>query len=118
MAKHRVREKTGTRKSGDRKGEIVLYKAANGVSALEVRLEQDTVWLNLNQIADLFRRDKSVISRHLHNVYKEKELNQESTVAFFATVQMEGGRQVAREVAPREKDAITRIVTNLISKRK
>jgi prophage maintenance system killer protein len=117
MAKRRVREKVATWKSGDRKGEIVLYRAANGLSALEVRLEQDTVWLNLNQIADLFKRDKSVISRHLRNVYKEKELDQKSTVAFFATVQMEGARQVTREVEYYNLDAILSVGYRVNSKR-
>ncbi len=63
-------------------GQIVLYQ-----NKMEVRLIQDTVWLSLNQIADLLERDKSVISRHLFNIYKEEELDRKSTVAFFATVQ-------------------------------
>lgn len=67
-------------------GKIVLYK-----NKLEVRLEKETVWLSINQIAELFGRDKSVISRHLNNIYKTKELNRSLTVAFFATVQNEGG---------------------------
>ncbi len=92
MAKPKVREKNGHLGVRRRKGEIVLYKTPNGAAALEVRLEQDTVWLNLKQIPDLFKRDKSVISRHLRNVYKEKELDRKSTVAFFATVQIEAVR--------------------------
>ena len=63
-------------------GQIVLYQ-----NKMEVRLIQDTVWLSLNQIADLLERDKSVTSRHLFNIYKEEELDRKSTVAFFATVQ-------------------------------
>lgn len=62
------------------RGEIVIYQGA-----LEVRLEQESVWLNLNQIAALFERDKSVISRHLGNVFREEELDRQSVVAFFAT---------------------------------
>jgi len=50
-------------------------------------LEHDTVWLSLNQLVDLFERDKSVISRHLLNIFKSKELDKASTVAYFATVQ-------------------------------
>ena len=53
---------------------------------------EDTVWLNLDQIAKLFERDKSVISRHIKNIFNSKELTHTSTVAFFATVQIEGGR--------------------------
>ncbi len=83
------------------KGQVMLYK-----NRVEVRLEKETVWLSLNQMADLFERDKSVISRHLHNVFKEKELSRFSTVAFFATVQKEGGRTVARQVEYFNLDAI------------
>jgi len=117
MAKHKIREKTGIWRSGDRKGEIVLYKAANGGSAIDVRLEENTVWLSLIQIAELFKRDKSVISRHLRNVFKEKELNRSSTVAFFATVQNEGGRQIAREVEFFNLDAILSVGYRVNSKR-
>ncbi|MFC1567200.1 hypothetical protein ACFL4A_05125 [bacterium] len=56
-------------------GKVVLYK-----NKVEVKLTEDTVWLNLNQIADLFDRNKSVISRHLSNICKEKELNKKSTI--------------------------------------
>ena len=72
--------------SGDR-GEIVIFQEAQGQPGLEVRLEQESVWLSLNQIAALFERDKSVISRHLRNVYATAELDRAATVAFFATVQ-------------------------------
>jgi prophage maintenance system killer protein len=69
----------------DSKGQVVLYK-----NRLEVRLEQDTVWLSLNQLADLFERDKSVISRHLRNVFEEKELTKDSVVAKYATTAADG----------------------------
>jgi hypothetical protein len=86
---------------GDR-GEIVIYQpgagAGEGGGRLEVRLEKESLWLSLNQIAAVFERDTSVISRHLHNVFGEGELDRESTVAFFATVQEEGGRTVERQV--------------------
>ena len=68
-------------------GEILLYQTDDGQTTLDVRLEAETVWLSLNQMADLFLRDKSVISRHLGNIFKTDELNRESTVAKFATVQ-------------------------------
>jgi hypothetical protein len=67
------------------KGQIILYK-----NKLEVRLEEDTVWLSLNQLADLFERDKSVVSRHLRNVFEEKELNKDSVVAKYATTATDG----------------------------
>jgi prophage maintenance system killer protein len=66
-------------------GNVVLYKALDGSIALDVKLRDETVWLNLNQMGQLFDRDKSVISRHLRNVFMEKELGRKSVVAFFAT---------------------------------
>jgi hypothetical protein len=56
------------------KGEVVIYKTRGGKTALEVKLQQETVWLNLNQMTELFKRDKSVISRHIRNIFKEGEL--------------------------------------------
>lgn len=61
-------------------GEIVLYRAADGGPALDVRLERETVWLSQAQLVDLFQRDQSVISRHLRNVFKEGELPEESNM--------------------------------------
>ncbi|HEY6000548.1 MAG TPA: RhuM family protein [bacterium] len=72
------------------KGEIILYKEEQGAPALEVRLEQESLWLNLNQISALFERDKSVISRHLGNVFREGELDRRAVVAFFATTAADG----------------------------
>ena len=77
------------------KDEIVLYQPDDTIR-LEVRLQDDTVWLSLNQIAQLFDRDKSVISRHIREIFKEHELQKEATVAKNATVQIEGGREVIR----------------------
>jgi death-on-curing family protein len=71
-------------------GGVALYRAADGTIALDVRLERDTLWLNLNQIAGLFERDKSVISRHLRNVFKSGELDRDSVVALFATTAADG----------------------------
>ena len=66
-------------------GNVVLYKAPDGAISLDVKLRDETFWLSLNQMAQLFDRDKSVISRHLRNVFIEKELERKSVVAFFAT---------------------------------
>jgi len=73
-----------------RGGEIVFYQAPDGSVKLDVRLERDTIWLSLNQMVALFDRDKSVISRHLRNVFREGELDRESVVAFFATTAADG----------------------------
>ena len=72
-------------------GQFLLYQTEDGRTRLEVRLEAETVWLSLNQMAELFQRDKSVISRHIRNVFEEGELRPEATVARSATVQAEGG---------------------------
>jgi hypothetical protein len=88
------------------KGEIVLYQSPDGNAALDVRLEGETLWLSLNQVARLFERDKSVISRHLGNIFKTGELDREATVAFFATVQDEAGRRVERQIEYFNLDAI------------
>ncbi|MBQ2182745.1 MAG: death-on-curing protein [Bacteroidaceae bacterium] len=69
------------------KGQILLYQTPDGESRIEVRLQGETVWLNLDQMAELFQRNKSTISRHIKNVFEEGELQQDATVAFFATVQ-------------------------------
>lgn len=78
--------------------EIQIYKSKDGTTEIQVKLENETVWLSLNQMAELFDRDKSVISRHINNVFNEKELSSEATVANFATVQIEGGREVERNI--------------------
>ncbi len=81
------------------KGSIILYTAPDGVSKIEVTLHDETVWLTLDQMAELFQRNKSTISRHIKNIFEDGELNSDSTVAFFATVQTEGDRQVERNIA-------------------
>ncbi|MBT9438548.1 MAG: hypothetical protein GAS50_05075 [Desulfobacterales bacterium] len=78
------------------KGEIIIYQTEDGQTSLEVKLIEETVWLNFNQMAELFKRDKSVISRHISNIFKTGELSKEATVAKYATVQMEGGRKITR----------------------
>ncbi len=98
------------------KNEIILYHSDNLPDHIEVRLDEDTVWLTLNQIAQLFNRDKSVISRHLRNIYKEGELSQEATVAKNATVQVEAGRKVRREIEYYNLDAILSVGYRVNSK--
>ena len=81
------------------KGQIILYQTPDGESKIEVRLENDTVWLSADQMAELFQRNKSTISRHIKNVLEDGELEEAATVAFFATVQNEGERKVERKIA-------------------
>jgi len=70
--------------------QIIIYQLPSGKTTIDVKVENDTIWLTLNQIADLFGKNKSTISRHLFKIYSEEELLREATVAFFATVQNEG----------------------------
>lgn len=98
------------------KNEIVLYQSGELAEHIEVRLDEDTVWLTLNQLAQLFNRDKSVVSRHLTNIYKEGELSQEATVAKNATVQIEAGRKVKREIDYYNLDAIISVGYRVNSK--
>ena len=69
---------------------FAIYKTEDGVTKIDVRVENETVWLSLDQLADLFQRDKSTISRHIKNIFEEGELQRESVVANFATTATDG----------------------------
>lgn len=84
--------------------QLVIFEGEAG--QVEVRLEGETVWLSLQQLADLFGRDKSVISRHLKGIFSTGELPREGTVAKNATVQLEGTREVVRHIEYYNLDAI------------
>ena len=79
-------------------GQFLVYKTEDGKLKIDVKFQGETVWLSLNQLCELFHRDKSVISRHIKNIFDEGELVSEGTVAKSATVQTEGGKQVTREI--------------------
>jgi len=78
--------------------ELIIYESKDGNIKLDVNLKNETVWLSLTQISKLFGRDKSVISRHIKNIYEEGELEREATIAKFATVQTEGQRNIERNI--------------------
>jgi hypothetical protein len=80
-----------------KKGEIIIYKSKEGPE-LEVRLEEETVWLTQKQMALLFDKDVRTINEHIKNIYKEGELDEESTIRKFRIVQKEGKREVERKV--------------------
>jgi hypothetical protein len=90
----------------DDPGEFILYQTEDGLTRVDVRVFHETVWLSLGQISELFQRDKSVISRHIANVFDEGELRRGATVAEFATVQTEGGRRVERQIEHYNLDVI------------
>ena len=89
--------------------DIVIYQTKD--KKIEVSLEKETIWLSLNQISELFDKDKSVISRHLRNIFKSGELNKDSTVANFATVQTEVRRKIKRAA----KTQLVNLITQMIS---
>ena len=70
--------------------EIIIYQTENGLAKIDVRLENETVWLSLDQMAVLFQRDKSTISRHIKNIFSEGELIRDSVVANYATTATDG----------------------------
>ncbi|MEG1789004.1 MAG: RhuM family protein, partial [Kiritimatiellia bacterium] len=74
----------------ENRGEILIYQTQDGKTKIEVQLQNDTVWLTGDQIAELFQRDKSTISRHLKNVFSEGELDRNAVVANFATTAADG----------------------------
>ena len=91
---------------------LVLYQTGASPVSVKVRFDNDTAWLTLNQMADLFGRDKSVISRHLANIFNSKELKRKTTVADFATVQIEGGVEKTRELYTEGLSACGFVVNN------
>jgi len=96
---------------------IEIYAAEDGQAQLQVRLQQDTVWLTQKQMGELFDRDYKTVSKHINNVFKEGELERKATVAKFATVQMEGDRTVEREIEHYNLDVIISVGYRVKSKR-
>jgi hypothetical protein len=95
-----------TKHAADGFNEILLYTTPNGKVKVEIYLQNETIWLTQQKIADLFGVDRSVVTKHLSNIYKESELNKESTSAKIALVRMEGNREVNRLVEFYNLDAI------------
>jgi len=96
---------------------IIIYKNKSGEIELRGDFKKETLWANLQQIADLFNTDKSGISRHIKNIFQNKELEQKSTVAKIATVQKEGKREVKREIEFYNLDVILSVGYKVNSKK-
>ena len=77
---------------------MLIYQSDDGLIKIDTKFENETIWLTLDQMSELFQRNKSTISRHIKNIYDDGELTPESTVAKFATVQNEGNREVTRNI--------------------
>ena len=95
--------------------QLIIYEDKN--KQIEVQIKKDSIWLNLNQISLLFEKDKSVISRHIKNIYDTGELQRERTVAKFATVQTEGKRKVKRLIEFYNLDVIIAVGYRVNSKK-
>lgn len=99
------------------KSKMIIYTTEDGLVKIETTFDSETVWLSLDQMATLFQRDKSTISRHIKNVFEEGELIRDATVANFATVQNEGNRQVERNIEYYNLDVIISVGYRVKSKR-
>jgi hypothetical protein len=97
--------------------EFLLYQGEDGSTRIEVRFEGETAWLSVVQIAELFQRDRSVILRHIANVYEEGELDRDATCARHAQVQREGDREVTREIESFNLDVIISVGYRVKSQR-
>ena len=96
---------------------IVIYQTEDGQTQIDVRLENETVWLTQAQMAELFQTDRTSIVRHINNIYKVEELDRESTCAKIAQVQIEGKRTVKRNIPYFNLDMIISVGYRVNSKR-
>ena len=116
-----MNEKTDTLNTADelpevKKGEVLIYQSDDGLTKIDVRLEEDTVWLTQLQLAELYKTSKSNISEHIANIFEEGELVKEATVRKFRTVQFEGDRQVERNLVHYNLDMIISLGSRVYSK--
>ncbi len=86
--------------------EILIYQNPSGDIKIDVRLEEETVWLTQAQLCELFQKSKATISEHIKNIFEEGELEASTTVRKFRTVQTEGSREVEREIEYYNLDVI------------
>lgn len=86
--------------------EIIIYQTQDGQTKIDVRLENETVWLTQNQMAELFQTTKQNVSSHIKNIFEEGELSENSTVKDYLTVQQEGNRKVSRNISYYNLDVI------------
>ena len=97
--------------------QIIIYQTADGQTQIDVRMENETVWLTQAQMADLFQTDRTSIVRHINNIYKSEELEREATCAKIAQVQIEGKRKVTRNIPYFNLDMIISVGYRVNSKR-
>ena len=88
------------------RGEIIIYQTADGETRLDVRMENDSVWLTQAQMVELFNSTKQNVSLHINNIFKEGELEREATVKEYLIVRQEGNRSVRRKITVYNLDVI------------
>ncbi len=99
------------------KGEVILYKSQDGTVAIDVKLEEETVWLNQKQMATLFDKDVRTVNEHIKNIYKERELEKNPTIRNFRIVQKEGKRTITRAIDFYNLDIVISVGYRIKSKR-
>ncbi len=97
--------------------QIIIYQTPDGQTAIDVKLTEDTIWLNQYQLADLFDTDRTSLVKHIKNIYRSGELSEEATCAKFAQVQDEGSRKIKRVVTHYNLDLIISVGYRVNSKR-
>ncbi|MDR1668727.1 MAG: virulence RhuM family protein, partial [Oscillospiraceae bacterium] len=90
----------------NKENQMIIFTTKDGKVSVNTRFDEETAWLSLDQMAELFERDKSTISRHIKNVFDDGELEPSATVAKYATVQTEGARKVERQIEYYNLDVI------------
>jgi hypothetical protein len=94
--------------------EILIYQTEEGRTRIQVRLEDETVWLPQKLMAELFQKDVRTVNEHIRNIYEEGELTTEGTIRKFRMVQSEGFRQVSREVDFHKLDVIPSTFSSIL----
>lgn len=100
-----------------KESQIILYRSEDGLVKVDVVLEGDTVWLSQRQLAELFDKDVRTINEHIQNIYEEAELQRDGTIRNFRIVQIEGTREVTREVEFYNLDVIISVGYRVKSRR-
>jgi hypothetical protein len=90
----------------DNHGEIIIYQTEDGLTNIEVKIQDETVWLTQQQMADLFRTSRTNVVEHIKHIYDEGELDEHSTCRKFRQVRKEGNREVSREMSLYNLDMI------------
>lgn len=100
----------------EKENKIIIYKTKDGKTEIDVNMQNETLWLNVDKIALLFDKDRTTIQRHIKHIFAEKELEEKATCAFFAQVQKEGKREVTRNIPHYNLDIILAVGYRTTSK--